>query len=91
MLIVTFNKSQNSPIPLEINESVCSRPKMACLARLKEDTKFLENLFSHKNERFQIITASVDEVSCRFIGKAADRSVVIHANVTVRIKFVINF
>lgn len=55
---------------------------MACLARHKEDTKFLENLFSHKNERFQIISASVDEVSCRFIGKSVDRPVIIHANVT---------
>jgi len=56
---------------------------MACLARLKDDIKFLEGLFpAKKHERFQIITASVDEVCCRFFTKGADKSVIIHANVT---------
>lgn len=40
---------------------------MACLARLKDDTRFLETTFPRTHDRFQIISASVDEVSCRFI------------------------
>ena len=55
---------------------------MACLTRLKEDIKFLEGTFSKKHERFQIISASVDEVACRFIGKNGEKFV-IHANITV--------
>ena len=55
---------------------------MACLARLKEDTKFLEATFPKKHERFQIISASVDEVCCRFIGKNGEH-ILINANITV--------
>lgn len=40
---------------------------MACLARLKDDTKFLEKTFSKNNPRFQVISASVDELCCRFV------------------------
>ena len=54
---------------------------MACLARLKEDIKFLETVFPKKHERLQIISASVDEVACRFIGQ--NGSFIIHANITV--------
>ncbi|KAK2146113.1 hypothetical protein LSH36_631g01040 [Paralvinella palmiformis] len=54
---------------------------MACLARLKEDTKFLEATFPKKHERFQIISASVDEVCCRFIGKNGEH-ILINANIT---------
>lgn len=43
------------------------RTIMACLARLKDDTRFLESTFPRDHERFQIISASVDEVSCKFI------------------------
>lgn len=54
---------------------------MACLLRLKEDIKFLENTFSKKGGHFQIVSASVDEVACRFIGKNGE-SVIINANIT---------
>ena len=57
---------------------------MACLARLREDTKFIETIFPRKHERFQIISASVDEVSCRFVGKNGER-IIINANITVSI------
>jgi ubiquitin-conjugating enzyme E2 Q len=40
---------------------------MACLARLRDDTKFLEKTFPRSHYRFQIISASVDEISCRFL------------------------
>ena len=43
---------------------------MACLARLRDDTKFLEKTFPLSHHRFQIISASVDEVSCRFLAPA---------------------
>ncbi len=55
---------------------------MACFTRLKEDIKFLETTFTRKNERFQVLSASVDEIACRFIGKNGERYV-IHANITV--------
>lgn len=55
---------------------------MACLVRLKEDIKFLDTAFPKKHDRFQIISASVDEVACRFIGKNGER-LVINANITV--------
>ncbi len=59
---------------------------MACFTRLKEDIKFLETTFTRKNERFQVLSASVDEIACRFIGKNGERYV-IHANITVSAKF----
>ena len=55
---------------------------MACLTRLKEDIKFLETTFTRKNDRFQVLSASVDEIACRFIGKNGERFI-IHANITV--------
>lgn len=40
---------------------------MACLTRLKDDIQFLEKTFDRKNNRLQIVSASVDEILCRFI------------------------
>ncbi|XP_050401487.1 ubiquitin-conjugating enzyme E2 Q1 [Patella vulgata] len=54
---------------------------MACLAKLKQDIKFLETSFSKDHERFQIRSASVDELSCRFIGRNGEKYD-IHANIT---------
>lgn len=54
---------------------------MACLATLKSDIKLLESSFTRENERFQILSASVDELSCRFIGKNGDKHD-IHVNIT---------
>ncbi|CAG9805712.1 unnamed protein product [Chironomus riparius] len=54
---------------------------MACLNNLKSEIKTLEKLFPKNHERFAVINASVDELTCRFItknGKKFD----IHANIT---------
>uniref|UniRef100_A0A914WXA5 UBC core domain-containing protein n=1 Tax=Plectus sambesii TaxID=2011161 RepID=A0A914WXA5_9BILA len=41
---------------------------MACLQKLKEDIRLLETLFVGNHERFQVVSASVDEINVRFIG-----------------------
>ena len=56
---------------------------MACLSNLKHDIKVLETSFPRRHERFQVLSASVDEVHCRFVGNNTDRFD-IHANITVR-------
>lgn len=55
---------------------------MACLNTLKQEIRTLESIFPKNHERFQIVSASVDELSCRFIGKNGKRYE-IHANITV--------
>ena len=40
---------------------------MACVTRLKDDTRFLECTFPRTHKLFQISSASVDEVVCRFV------------------------
>ena len=59
---------------------------MACLNTLKQEIRTLEGFFSKNHERFQIVSASVDELSCRFIGKNG-KKYEIHANITVRFRF----
>lgn len=59
---------------------------MACLNTLKLEIKTLTNIFSKTHERFQICNASVDELSCRFIGKNGIKYE-IHANITVSFIF----
>ncbi|BFZ01641.1 hypothetical protein BsWGS_04675 [Bradybaena similaris] len=54
---------------------------MACLARLKEDIGTLETLFPSTHGRFQILTATLDEVTCRFIGRSGE-TYEIQSNVT---------
>ncbi|KAJ8918949.1 hypothetical protein NQ315_016851 [Exocentrus adspersus] len=54
---------------------------MACLNTLKQEIRTLESIFSKSHERFQIVSASVDELSCRFIGKNG-KKYAIHANIT---------
>ncbi|KAJ8981595.1 hypothetical protein NQ317_011874 [Molorchus minor] len=54
---------------------------MACLNTLKQEIRTLESIFSKNHERFQITSASVDELSCRFIGKNG-KKYEIHANIT---------
>ncbi|BFY98685.1 hypothetical protein BsWGS_01725 [Bradybaena similaris] len=46
---------------------------MACLARLKEDIRVLETAFPRLHNRFQVLTATVDELTCRFIGKKGEK------------------
>lgn len=65
---------------------------MACLIQLKQDIKRLEMTFPKTHERFQIIHASVDEITCRFLGNNG-RKYEIHANITVSIQrrhFIVN-
>ena len=59
---------------------------MACIARLKEDIKFLEFTFSKRHPVFQIVSATVDEISCRFVESGA--SYIITANITVRARLI---
>lgn len=53
-----------------------------CLNNLKSEIKTLEKLFSKSHELFQIVNASVDELTCRFISKSG-KKYDIHANITV--------
>lgn len=57
---------------------------MACLNTLKQEIKTLESVFPKNHERFQIVSASVDELNCRFIGKNG-KKYEIHANITVSV------
>lgn len=54
---------------------------MACLNTLKLEIKTLEQIFTKNHERFRILNASVDELSCRFIGRNG-KQYDIHANIT---------
>lgn len=56
--------------------------QMACLNTLKQEIKTLESVFPKSHERFQIVSASVDELNCRFVGKNG-KNYEIHANITV--------
>jgi len=53
---------------------------MACLQTLKQDIRLLEGMFPRSHSRFQIVSATVDELTCRFIGPRGERSE-IHANI----------
>lgn len=55
---------------------------MACLNTLKLEIKTLEKIFTKNHERFRILNASVDELTCRFVGKGG-KLFDIHANITV--------
>lgn len=55
---------------------------MACLANLKQDIKFLESVFQKDHKVFQILSASVDELTCRFISRDG-RKYDVHANIMV--------
>ena len=55
---------------------------MACLKVLKEEIRSLEATFPRTHPRLQIISASVDELTCRFVDPST-RKHTIHANITV--------
>lgn len=59
---------------------------MACLNTLKLEIKTLERTFTKNHDRFRILHASVDELTCRFIGKNG-KNYDIHANITVIIPY----
>ncbi|XP_076067260.1 ubiquitin-conjugating enzyme E2 Q2 isoform X2 [Oratosquilla oratoria] len=54
---------------------------MACLNTLKQEIRVLESAFPKTNEIFQVVAASVDELTCRFISKTG-KKYDIHANIT---------
>lgn len=54
---------------------------MACLNSLKQDIRALEASFPKNHERFQVVAASVDELTCRFVGRNG-KKIEIHANIT---------
>lgn len=61
-----------------------------CFNNLKQEIKTLERLFSKSHELFQIVNASVDELTCRFISKNG-KKYDIHANITVSPFFFFSF
>ena len=54
---------------------------MACLNTLKQDIRKLEEIFPKTHERLQLIAATVDELTVRFIGLNG-KKLEIHANFT---------
>jgi len=54
---------------------------MACLNVLKVEIRSLESAFPRTHPRLQIVSASVDELTCRFIDPSG-RNHTIHANIT---------
>ncbi|CAG7725182.1 unnamed protein product [Allacma fusca] len=55
---------------------------MACLNTLKQEIKTVEKVFlKNNNERFQVVSASLDELTCVFIGKNGKKHE-ITANIT---------
>lgn len=54
---------------------------MACLLTLKAEIKTLEHVFPKTHERFQVLSASVDELTCRVIGRHGKKHD-IHAHIT---------
>ena len=63
-------------------ESESLKRVMACLAVLKSEIKELERTFPASHSRLQIVSASVDELTCRFVDHQGKKHV-IHANITV--------
>ena len=59
---------------------------MACLNNLKLEIRTLESVFTKTHDRFQVVSATVDELTCRFIGKYG-KKYDIHANITVSLVF----
>jgi len=62
-------------------ESTRASLTMACLNVLKSEIKILESTFPKSHERLQILSASVDELTCRFIDPG-NRKHIVHANIT---------
>lgn len=61
---------------------VNARSIMACLNVLKQEIKVIESTFPKDHDRFQVHTATVDEVICKFVGPTG-RQFEIIGNITV--------
>lgn len=66
---------------------------MACLNTLKQEIKTIQSVFPRKpnssSVMFQVLSASLDEITCRFTGLNGKKHD-IHANITVNRWFFIN-
>jgi len=54
---------------------------MACLNKLKADIRLLETLFPRSHQRFRILSANVDEISCCYLNQWGKKKI-IFANIT---------
>lgn len=54
---------------------------MSCLNKLKADIRLLETLFPASHQRFRILSANVDEISCCYLNHLGKKKVVF-ANIT---------
>lgn len=54
---------------------------MACLNKLKADIRQLETLFPQSHQRFRILSANVDEISCCYLNQSGKKKI-IFANIT---------
>lgn len=54
---------------------------MACLNKLKADIRLLETLFPQSHQRFRILSANVDEISCSYLNQFGKEKI-IFANIT---------
>lgn len=54
---------------------------MACLNKLKADIRLLETLFPQSHQRFRILSANVDEISCCYLTQWGKKKIVF-ANIT---------
>lgn len=54
---------------------------MACLNKLKADIRLLETLFPQTHQRFRILSANVDEISCCYLNQSGKKKI-IFANIT---------
>lgn len=54
---------------------------MACLNKLKADIRLLETLFPQSHQRFRILSANVDEISCCYLNQWGKKKI-IFANIT---------
>jgi ubiquitin-conjugating enzyme E2 Q len=66
-----------------------ARVEMACLNNLKQDLRRLEACFPKTHERLQLVVATVDELTLRFVGSNG-KKYEIHANFTVSSLFTFN-
>ena len=55
---------------------------MACLNTLKQDIAKLQAVFPKTHDCFQLVAATVDELTCRFVNQNG-RKIDVYANFTV--------
>ena len=81
--LIRFDPDKTDPDDPDSHPEPASA-SMACLNVLKHEIRTLESTFPRSHPRLQIVSASVDELTCKFID-AQGKKHVIHANITVSI------